>query len=123
MALTNNGTAVFLNDSYIPAGYTKPVITKFVDFEAKYPDYQVSVAKSGVENANKVTTFTALVAAVTAAVSAVVTADFNVSGLTVTCFANLKVIDHNFELDGVQYTNGAINYICTVDIFVKTAAL
>ena len=123
MALTNNGTAVYIADSYIPAGYTKPSITKFTNYEAKYPDYQVSVAKTAVENADKVVTFTALVAAVTAAVSAVITADFNVGGLTVTAFANLKEISHNFTLDGVQYTNGAINFSCKVDIFVKTAAL
>jgi lipopolysaccharide export system protein LptC len=123
MALTNNGTAVYINDSYLPEGYTKPAITKFSDFEAKYPDYKININKSAVENENKITTFQNLVNAVTSAVSDIITADFNTSELTVTCFANLKVISHNFELDGVKYTNGAIIYICTVDIFVKTESI
>ena len=123
MALTNNGTAVFLDASYLPAGYTKPTVTKFSDSEYKDSDVVVTIAKSTVENANAVTTFTALVAAITAAVSAIITADFDVTGNTVTAFANLKVITTNNELDGVLYTNGALNYLCTVDIFVKTAEL
>lgn len=123
MALTNNGTSVYLNSSILPAGYTPPVITKFTDHKYKYENAVMAIAKSGVENANKVTTFTALVAAITTAVSAMVTADYNVSGLTVTAYANLKTVYHNFDLSGVEYTDGAINYLCTVDIFVKTAAL
>jgi len=121
MALTNKGTQVFINESYLPAGYTKPTVDKFTDFEAKYPDYEIQIAKAGVENADKVTTFTALVTAITAAVSAMITDDFNVGVLTVTCFANLKAVDHNFNLVGVLYSDGAVYYICNVDIFVKTA--
>jgi hypothetical protein len=123
MALTNNGTAVYLTESYLPAGYTKPTVTKFSDSEYKDADVVVTIAKSTVENANKVTTFTALVAAVTAAVSAIITADFDTVDNTVTAFANLKFVDTNNDLAGVLYSNGALNYLCTVDIFVKTVAL
>jgi len=123
MALTNAGTAVYLLSENLPVGYSVPTVNKFTDHEYKYSDAVLTIAKSGVENANKVTTFTALVAAVTAAVSAMVTADFNVSGLTVGAYANLKYVSTNFDLAGVLYSNGAINYICQVDIFVKTAAL
>lgn len=121
MALTNVGTAVYLDDANIPAGYTRPTITKFSDHEYKYENAVLTIAKSGVENANKITTFTALVAAITSAVSAMVTADYNVSALTVRAYANLKYIEDNLNMTGVLYTNGAINYICTVDIFVKTS--
>jgi hypothetical protein len=123
MALTNNGTAVYLELVQLPAGYTPPTITKFSDHEYKYEGAILTIAKSGIQNASKVTTFTALVAAVTAAASAMVTADFNVSGLTVTAYSNLRIVYHNFDMAGVLYTDGAINYLCTVDIFVKTAAL
>ena len=123
MALTNAGTAVYLDAAQMPEGYSVPTVTKFTDHEYKYEDAVVTVAKSGVQNANKVTTFTALIAAITTAVSAMVTADFNVSGLTVNCYANVKYIYTNHDLAGVLYTSGAINYLCQVDIFVKTAAL
>ena len=123
MALVNNGTAVFIDAAYLPVGYIKPIVTKFADSEYKDADVVVTIAKSGVVNANAVTTFTALVSAITAAVSAIVTADFNVAGLTVTAFSNLKVVTTNNDLAGVLYTNGTLNYVCTVDIFVKTAAL
>lgn len=123
MALTNNGTAVYLDASYLPAGYTKPTVTKFSDAEYISRDIVVTIAKSGVENATAATTFAALVAAVTAAVSAVITADFDVAGLTVTAFANLRIVDTNNDMAGVLYTDGALNYLCTVDMFIKTAAL
>lgn len=123
MALTNNGTIVQMDASYLPTGYTKPTVTRVTDYEASFDSVVVTIAKSTVENANKVTTFTALVAAVTAAVSALITADFNVSGLAVTAYANLKRVYHNLELTGVLYTNGAVNYVCEVDYFVKTEAL
>jgi hypothetical protein len=123
MALTNAGTAVYLEDANLPSGYTRPTVVKFSDHEYKYENAILTIAKSGVENASKATTFTQLVSAITTAVSAMVTADYNVSGLTVGAYANLKYVDDNFNMAGVLYTNGAINYICTVDIFVKTAAL
>jgi len=123
MALTNAGTAVYLDSSLLPAGYTVPTVTKFTDHEYKAADVVLTIAKTGVDESDKVVTFTALVAAVTVAVSAYVTADYNVSGLTVNCYANLKVIAHNLDMAGVLYTTGAVNYLCTVDIFIKTAAL
>lgn len=123
MALTNNGTAVFILDSYLPVGYSKPTVTKVADAEYKYADAVFSIAKSGVQNATAATTFANLVTALTAAISAMITADFDTTGLTVTAYANLKVVATNHNLAGVLYTDGAINYVCTVDYFVKTAAL
>lgn len=120
MALTNNGTAVLINESYLPSGYTKPAVTKVTGIEAKYSDYEINIAKSGVENASKVTTFTQLVAAITAAVSAMITTDFDTVGQDVDIYSNFKIVSDNFNLAGVMYTNGAVNYVCTVDIFVKT---
>lgn len=123
MALTNRGTAVYLDDSLLPAGYSKPSVTKFTDHEYKASDVVVTIAKAGVDESDKATTFAALVAAVSAAVSVLIAADFDTTGLTVTAYANLKVVTHNVDLAGVLYTNGTVNYLCTVDYFVKTAAL
>lgn len=123
MALTNNGTAVFLNDSYLPSGYTRPTVTKFTDWEAKYQDYVITIAKAGVEGATGAITFTALVAAITAAVNVMLDADLDIVANTVTAFVNLKSVSTNFNLTGVQYTNGVINYLCTVDIYFKTVAI
>lgn len=123
MALTNNGTAVFVDESLLPVGYTKPAVTKFTDAEYVARDVELSIAKSGVQNATATTTMANLVTAITAAVSAYITADYNVSGLTVIAFANLKGITTNNTITGVLFTNGAINYVVTVDIHIKTAAL
>lgn len=123
MALDNKGTAVYIDTDYLPEGYSKPSVTKFTDHEYKYSDAVLNIAKSGVENADKATTFTQLVSAISTAVGSMVSTDFDTEGLSVSCYANLKIVYDNHDLAGVLYTNGAINYVCTVDIFVKTEAL
>ena len=119
MALTHNGTAVLVTE--VPSGYTRPSVSKFSDYELKYPDREIAIAKSSVENATASTTFTNIVAALNTAIQNLLNADIDTTGLTVTSYANLKIITTNATLTGVLYTNGAVNYICTVDIFVKTA--
>lgn len=121
MALSNKGTVVSINDNKIPTGYTKPTVVTFDDSESKYINREISIAKSGVENAVEVTTFTALVAAITAAVTALITADYDISGNTVDVYTNAKDIITNASVGSVLYTDGAVNYLCTVDIFVKTS--
>lgn len=120
MALTNNGSVVEVNDNKIPSGYTKPTVTTFDDDESKYVNRSISVAKSGVENANEVTTFTAIIAAITTAVSALITADYDVTN-TVAAYAVVKDIVSNAKVGDVLYTTGVVNYVCTVDIFIKTS--
>lgn len=119
MALTHNGTDVLISD--VPSGYTKPSVTKFSDWENKYPARVISIAKSGVEDPSDTTTFTALIAALNSAIEALINTDFDTTGLTVTSYANLSILATNHNSDGVLYTDGAMNYLCTVDIFVKTA--
>lgn len=121
MALSNKGTVVNVNNNKIPSGYTKPTVATFDDSENSYVNREISVAKAGVENANEVTTFTAIVAAITAAVTALITADFDIAGNTVDVYASVKDITTNAKVGDDLYTNGAVNYLCTVDIFVKTS--
>ena len=121
MALTNNGTVVLVNDNKIPTGYTKPTVTTFDDQESKYVNRSITIAKSGVENSDELVTFAAIVAAVTAAVDTLINADYDVAGNTITVYSNLKDIITNASVGNVLYTDGVVNYLCTVDIFIKTA--
>ena len=121
MALSNKGTVVNVNNNKIPSGYTKPVVATFDDAESIYINRSISIAKAGVENANEVTTFTAIIAAITTAVTALITADYDIAGNTVDVYASVKDITTNASVGVDLYTDGAINYLCTVDIFVKTS--
>ena len=120
MALTNNGTVVQVNNNKIPSGYTKPSVTTFADVESKYKNREITIAKAGVENANEVTTFTAIIAAITTAVGVLITADYDVTN-TVDAYAIVKDITTNASVGDELYTNVAVNYICNVDIFIKTS--
>lgn len=119
--LTHNGTVVSIAQANLPTGYTKPDITEFDDYEQEYTSRTITIAKSVVEEATALATFTALVAQLNTDIETLLTADFNVAALTVTSFANLKSVSTNNSLSGVLYTSGVLNYLCVVDIFVKTA--
>ena len=120
MAITNNGTKVSVPSGKLPSGYTKPTVVEFTDYEQKYTAHSFTVAKSTVENADKATTLAALVAAVNVLVTAVITFDF-VAANTVTAYADLKDYRTNMVIGEDLLTNTVTNYICTVDIYAKTA--
>ena len=120
MALTNAGTQVLVNDNKLPTGYTKPTVTTFEDIESKYKDRAFVVVKSVVENADPLVTFAAIVDAITTAVSALITADYDVTN-TVTAFANLKDVATNLKNGDALYNADVVDYDCIVDIFIKTA--
>lgn len=120
MAIVNNGTVVNVPSSKIPTGYTKPAVTEVVSTQPNYENISISVAKSTVEDASKVTTFTALVAAVNAAVTAQLDADFLATN-TVTAHAVFKDYRTNQIMNEALLTNTVNTYICTVDIFVNIA--
>lgn len=119
--LTFNNTRVDLGASELPSGYTKPTITTFTDYEAKYSSYAITMTKASVENASASTTFTAILAALNVQLSAVLTADLNTATATITAYAVLKTLRTNTNVDEVFYTNGTTNYLLVVDIFYKTA--
>jgi len=120
MAITNNGTIVTVPDGQLPSGYTKPTVTTFSDAETTYENRSFTVAKSAVENAVKVTTMTALVAAINAAVDALLANDF-VASNTVTAYADLKSYRTDQIFPEKLLTDAVVNYICIVDVYVKTA--
>ena len=118
MALTNNGTKVSIASALLPSGYTKPTITEFTDNNwLSKPGITLTVDKATVDEATETATFTALVAAVNTA-AAVEAADYNASN-TVTMWTDFKAVTTNAKLGDVLYTTGTVNYICTVDIYVK----
>jgi len=119
--LTHNGSVISVPQAELPTGYTKPVVTEFSDYEQEYTSRTMTVLKSTVEDAVAVTTMEQLVAQLNTDIEALLTADFNIGVLTVTSFANLKSISTNNNLAGVLYTDGVLNYVLVVDIFVKTA--
>jgi len=120
MALVNNGVKVSISDNQVPSGYTLPTPTEFTDQE--YESVKVlTVAKADIDESNEVTSFTALVAAINTQVAALVTADYDTAGLTVTIWTDWTLLSHDFTVGAGYYTTDAINYTVTVLIYVKTA--
>jgi len=118
MALVNAGTLVNIGTSKLPSGYTKPTVTPIAG-ESKR-EMTLTIAKSVVENAAANTTMANILAQIVIQVDALVTADYDTVGLTVDVYTRLTEIDTNFDIAGELFTDAVINYLCTVEIFVKT---
>ncbi len=121
MAQTNNGTVVAVQETLIPVNYTRPTVTRFNDYKYTRISEEITITKSTVDTTPETDTLTALVAAVNTAAAALVTADF-IQTNTITMFSILKNIESNDVIStGNFYTDDVDTYICTVDIFIKTA--
>lgn len=121
MALTHNGTQVGLGAGDLPSGYSKPSITTFTDHEAKYMQRSFTVVKATVDEAAAITTFDAILVDLNAQIVTLLTDDLNVAALTVDSFATMTALRTNTKVTEEFYTNVAVNYLITVDIFWKTA--
>lgn len=121
MALTHNGTQVNVAASLLPSGYTKPTVTDFDDYEIQYLERQFTIAKSTVDNATDTTTMGNIITQLNTDIETLLAADIDTTGLTVTSYAVLKALTTNDNVNGVRFTNGAVNYVLTVNIYVKTA--
>ena len=121
MALVNNGTKVSVHSSLIPAGYEKPAYTPFEDQEYSSSEMVLSIAKSGVEDADETTTFADILAALIVLIEAKISADYDTTGMTITIWIDWKAVITNAINGSVLYTNGAVNYECTVIIHIKSA--
>jgi len=118
MALNNEGTLVQISANRLPDGYVKPTVTEVVQEYIR--SETLSIVKSGEENADPLVTMANIVAQITTDVSAIITADMDTVGLAVDVHTVLKGIVTDFTLAGVMFTDGAINYLCDVDVYVKT---
>ena len=121
MALVSNGVVNNVNSSDLPSGFTKASVTTFSDYEYQTSNQVVTVVKSTVENATDDTTVTAIVAAIKTALDTQIGADYDDTANTVTYFSIWKSYTTNFTVATELFTNVALNYLCTVDIFVKVA--
>lgn len=119
MAITNNGTKVSVRSGDIPSGYTKPTITEFADYEY-INSIDVVLDKATIDEADPVVTFTALVAAITSAVTARITTDY-IGTNTVDIWTDFKTVKTNLTSNDAIYKADAPTYVCGVDIFIKTA--
>jgi len=119
--LTNNGTKVSFSAPKVPTGATITDVTEVASTSPEYKNKVFTIAKSTVENSDKATTFNALLAAVTAAVTALLTADFDLTTKTVVASAEWLDVKDNQQFVNDFYTDTVQNYICPVDIFVTVA--
>lgn len=123
MAITNAGTIPRLNTKKIPTDFVPPEVTPVTSPEW-VSDLQLTIAKSTVENAVNKVTLTAILAAITALVDAILAADY-VATQTVTAHAVLNDLKINYaDVDGDADWLGTTvaNYICTVKLYVKAVA-
>lgn len=126
MALVDNGLKVSLDSGQVPAGASTQSVTEFTDHE--YVREEVfNVAKSTVEDASKATTFDNILndtsVGVKKQVTDLLTADY-IGTNTVTYFSEITYITSNIAGNNAAsdfYSNAAINYVCIVKIYIKTA--
>ena len=126
MAITNNGTVNSLTSNEIPAGYTRPTVTTFTDFEYK-STLNLTVLKATVENATASTTMANIMAdatiGITKQITDILAADY-LATATVTAYADLINMSNNYSDvngSGDYLTDTAASYQCTVILYVKTA--
>ena len=119
MALTNNGVQVSINSGQVPALYTLPTVTTFTNQEYITVDMTYTIAKSTYENANGVTGFTALVAAINAAAAASINQDFDTTGRDYTIYTDWLTLTHNCTLGNALYKDTAISVTAGVKIYIK----
>lgn len=126
MAHTNRGTKVSAPDEQVPTGYTRPTITTVDDYMYKIR-VVLSVLKSTVQNATKVTTMANIIGdaaiGVTKQVTDLMALDY-ISTRTVTFHSDIVAItDLNPpQASGNFFGSTANSYVVTVDVFIKTAA-
>lgn len=126
MALTNNGTRVSLSGRDLPSGYTRASITTFADHEQKYTDLELTINKADVEAAAAGDALDDIIDDATVGIDKqvedIITADFDVSSNTVTCWIEFKNITSNQSTgEAAFYTNATPQFTCTVDVYVKTS--
>lgn len=111
MALLSHGVVVSLPSTKVPAGYTPVSVTTFDDQDYVIEKRELSITKTGIINNTQTTALTDLLAAIKTNLDAEITADFDVS-------RNVEVYMKFVDVDFNQY--GA-DFLCDVDIFVKTS--
>lgn len=124
MAITNSGTRNSLAANQLPDGYALPVVTTFADHHY-VRTIELSIAKATVQNADPATTMENIIANATVGVTKQVTdilAGDYLAAATVTAYADLVALRNNIQsmlAGSPAYTDAAVAYIATVNIYVK----
>lgn len=121
MALTHNGAVLDVAAINLPEDYAKPSITTFTDHEAEYEDREFTIDKSTVENADDDTTVDNILAALNTAIEALLNADVDTTSLTVTSYAVIHSLSHDFKPRESMFTDAQVNYVLTASVYYKTA--
>lgn len=125
MALVDNGVKVSVSQNLIPSNATDQVVTVFTDFEYTR-NLTLDIPKATVENADKGVTFDNIIDDVAVGikkqVADIMGADYDDVANTVTYYTDYKSISSNFlvNLSSEFYSNAAINYTCSVTVYIKT---
>lgn len=128
MAITNNGTRNSIPAGKLPSSYTRETATGFTDWLYKR-ELTLSVTKATVDESSANTTMIAIFAnssiGLDKQITDIVAADY-VASRTVTTYAVctdiVTNISDNSDGNGTWMKNTAEAYVCTVTLYVKTAA-
>lgn len=113
--------------SKLPAGYSRPTITEVTGDDLAVTQLTLIVPKVTVENADPAVTMANIIDDATVGVQKqlqdIIVGDY-LATATVTSHADLKdVINSNVpsnDASSTWLTDDAINYVCTVELFVKS---
>lgn len=125
MALTNQGVKVSLPNTLVPSGFATPALSEFSDHEYKRT-MVLNVPKATVQNAAKETTLTNIIDDVAVGIKKqvddIMTADYIASN-TVDYWIDFTSISSNIapSLSSDFFGDAAVNYVCVVDVYIKTA--
>ena len=125
MAITDNGIKIEVPAAIVPDDFTAPAYTEIADFEYKRV-YQLNVLKATVENAVHATTFGNIIndaaIGILKQVLDLVTADF-IGTNTVDYYTIWKDLNSNVNRNSSTdfLTDTGFNYVCTVEVYIKTS--
>lgn len=124
MAIVDKGIKISVPTSVVPDDFVAPAVEEFSDHEYKR-SYTLDIAKATVENADRATTFGNIIndaaIGIIKQILDLVTADF-IGTNAVDYYSDFTVLDSNSSRNTQSdyLTNNAFNYVCKVDVYIKT---
>ena len=125
MAIVNAGTANELSENDVPAGYSRPSVTKFTDWTYKQT-LSLLVLKATVHNSDPKVTMANIISngtiGITKQIDDIIAADMNASE-TVKHYKDWTNISNNFSNvngAGDYLTDTAASYQVTVTTYIKS---
>lgn len=125
MAISNSGTANELSENDVPAGYSRPSVTKFTDWTYKQT-LSLTVLKATVHNSDPKVTMANIISngtiGITKQINDIIAADW-IASETVTHYTDWTNISNNFSNvngAGDYLTDTAASYQVTVTTYIKS---